>query len=570
MQLVFDIETNGLNPSVIWCICAIKGDEMITIEMPDKQTWECLMEGVTEVIGHNIIRYDVPVVERLLGVSIDCKITDTLVMSRLYNPQLEGGHSLAAWGERLKFPKGDYHDWSALTPEMVVYCQQDVRVTERVYKVLMQELGQFGTDSIDLEHDVQYSISKQIQNGWLLDERKATDLVAELQEKQNEVKEQVHKAFTPLPTFVKEIEPKFKKDGSLSSVGLKFLGDDWQNVAGRFSRIDWPEFNLGSRQQIGRYLRRFGWKPEKFTETGQPIVDEKTLEDVTDIPEAQLIAEYLMVQKRIAQVQSWLDAVESDGRVHGQVNACGAVTGRMTHSKPNMAQVPAVGAPYGAECRACWVVPKGYKLVGVDASGLELRMLASFMNDKEYTDEILNGDIHTTNQVNAGLSTRAQAKTFIYAFLYGAGDAKIGSIVDGSQRTGARLRQRFLENTPALAELRERVSIASQRGYLRGLDGRCLHIRSEHSALNTLLQSAGAIVMKKALQIFEQYAPKWKLDYKLLGSIHDEYQIEAREDHADKVGYLMVESIKAAGIALDLKCPLDGEYKIGNNWAETH
>ena len=570
MQLVFDIETNGLNPSVIWCICAIKGDEMITIEMPDKQTWECLMEGVTEVIGHNIIRYDVPVVERLLGVSIDCKVTDTLVMSRLYNPQLEGGHSLAAWGERLKFPKGDYHDWSALTPEMVVYCQQDVRVTERVYKVLMQELGQFGTDSVDLEHDVQYSISKQIQNGWLLDERKATDLVAELQEKQNEVKEQVHKAFTPLPTFVKEIEPKFKKDGSLSSVGLKFLGDDWQNVAGRFSRIDWPEFNLGSRQQIGRYLRRFGWKPEKFTETGQPIVDEKTLEDVTDIPEAQLIAEYLMVQKRIAQVQSWLDAVESDGRVHGQVNACGAVTGRMTHSKPNMAQVPAVGAPYGAECRACWVVPKGYKLVGVDASGLELRMLASFMNDKEYTDEILNGDIHTTNQVNAGLSTRAQAKTFIYAFLYGAGDAKIGSIVDGSQRTGARLRQRFLENTPALAELRERVSIASQRGYLRGLDGRCLHIRSEHSALNTLLQSAGAIVMKKALQIFEQYAPKWKLDYKLLGSIHDEYQIEAREDHADKVGYLMVESIKAAGIALDLKCPLDGEYKIGNNWAETH
>ena len=570
MQLVFDIETNGLNPSVIWCICAIKGDEMITIEMPDKQTWQCLMEGVTEVIGHNIIRYDVPVVERLLDVSIDCKITDTLVMSRLYNPQLEGGHSLAAWGERLKFPKGDYYDWSALTPEMVVYCQQDVRVTERVYKVLMQELGSFGNDSVDLEHDVQYSISKQIQNGWLLDERKATDLVAELQEKQNEVKEQVHKAFTPLPTFVKEIEPKFKKDGSLSSVGLKFLGDDWQNVAGRFSRIDWPEFNLGSRQQIGRYLRRFGWKPEKFTETGQPIVDEKTLEDVTDIPEAQLIAEYLMVQKRIAQVQSWLDAIESDGRVHGQVNACGAVTGRMTHSKPNMAQVPAVGAPYGYECRACWVVPEGHKLVGVDASGLELRMLASFMNDKEYTNEILNGDIHTTNQRNAGLSTRSQAKTFIYAFLYGAGDAKIGSIVDGSQRTGARLRQRFLDNTPALAELRERVALASQRGYLRGLDGRCLHIRSEHSALNTLLQSAGAVVMKKALQIFEQYAPKWKLDYKLLGSIHDEYQIEAKEDHADKVGYLMVESIKAAGIALNLKCPLDGEYKIGNNWAETH
>lgn len=569
-QLVFDIETNGLNPSIIWCICGIKDDKMFTLEMPDKQAWECLMEGVTEVIGHNIIRYDIPVVERLLDVSIECKIIDTLVMSRLYNPQLEGGHSLAAWGERLKFPKGDYHDWTALTPDMVEYCQQDVRVTECLYQTLKQELTPFGDASVDLEHSVQSAIARQITNGWLLDERKATDLVAQLQEKQNDLEEAVHEKFRPLPTFVKEIVPKYKKDGTLSTVGLKFLGDKWTQVDGTFSRIDWPEFNLGSRQQIGRYLRLFGWKPEKFTETGQAIVDEKTLETVTDIPEAQLIAEYLMVQKRIAQVQSWLDAIEDDGRVHGQVNACGAVTGRMTHSKPNMAQVPAVGAPYGYECRACWIVPDGHKLVGVDASGLELRMLASFMNDKEYTNEILNGDIHTTNQRNAGLSTRSQAKTFIYAFLYGAGDAKIGSIVDGSQRTGARLRQRFLDNTPALAELRERVSVASQRGYLRGLDGRCLHIRSEHSALNTLLQSAGAVVMKKALQIFTDYAPKWNLTYKLLGSIHDEYQIEAPEDQADKVGWLMVECIKAAGVALDLKCPLDGEYKVGNNWAETH
>jgi len=570
MQCVWDIETNGLKPTKIWCLCAIKGDNMYTLENPTKEMVEELFSDVTVHIGHNLIGYDIPAVERLLNVSIKGEIIDTLVMSRLYNPQLEGGHSLAAWGERLNFPKGDYYDWSALTPEMVEYCKQDVSVTQRLYEKLSGLLSEFGDNSITLEHSVQCAITQQIQNGWLLDERKATDLVAELKEKQYDLEEAVHEKFRPLPTFIKEIVPKYKKDGSLSSVGLKFLGDNWTQVDGAFSRIDWPEFNLGSRQQIGRYLRLFGWKPEKFTETGQAIVDEKTLETVTDIPEAQLIAEYLMVGKRIAQVQSWLDSVEDDGRVHGQVNAIGAVTGRMTHSKPNMAQVPAVGAPYGYECRACWIVPEGHKLVGVDASGLELRMLASFMNDKEYTNEILNGDIHTTNQVNAGLSTRAQAKTFIYAFLYGAGDAKIGSIVDGSQRTGAQLRQRFLENTPALAELRERVSIASQRGYLRGLDGRCLHIRSEHSALNTLLQSAGAVVMKKALAIFTEYAPKWNLTYKLLGSIHDEYQLEAPESQADKVGWLMVESIKAAGVQLDLKCPLDGEYKVGNNWAETH
>ena len=570
MRCIWDIETDGLKPSVIWCLCAIKDDKMYTLEMPTKEMVEELFADVTEHVGHNLINYDIPAVERLLGVKVIGGVTDTLVLSRLYNPSLDGGHSLDAWGQRLKFPKGEYYDWTALTPEMLEYCKQDVRVTEQVLAFLEKALEPFGDTSVDLEHRVQREIHQQMSNGWLLDQRKAFDLVAELKEKQNELEDKVHEKFKPLPTFVKEIVPKYKKDGNLSSVGLKFLGDAWDTVGGTFSRIDWPEFNLGSRQQIGRYLRRFGWKPEKFTENGQAIVDEKTLETVTDIPEAQLIAEYLMVQKRIAQVQSWIDAVEDDGRVHGQVNAIGAVTGRMTHSSPNMAQVPAVGVPYGTECRALWIVPEGRKLVGVDASGLELRMLAHYMNDKEYTNEILNGDIHTTNQRNAGLSTRSQAKTFIYAFLYGAGDAKIGSIVDGSQRTGARLRQRFLDNTPALAELRERVSIASQRGHLRGLDGRCLHIRSEHSALNTLLQSAGAVVMKKALAIFSQYAPKWNLDYKLLGSIHDEYQIEARADHADKVGYLMVESIKAAGIAFEMNCPLDGEYKIGNNWAETH
>ena len=570
MRCIWDIETDGLKPNVIWCLCAIKDDKMYTLEMPTKEMVEELFADVTEHVGHNIINYDIPAVKRILGVNITGGVTDTLVLSRLYNPSLEGGHSLAAWGERLKFAKGDYCDWTELTHEMLEYCRQDVRVTEKTLSFLEKALDPFGSTSVDLEHGVQHEIHKQMSNGWLLNQRQAFDLIAGLKEKQNELEDKVHETFKPLPTFVKEVQPKYKKNGDLSSVGLKFLGDSWRNVGGVFSRLDWPEFNLGSRQQIGRYLRRFGWKPQKFTETGQPIVDEKTLETVTNIPEAQLIAEYLMVQKRIAQVQSWLDAVEDDGRVHGQVNAIGAVTGRMTHSSPNMAQVPAVGVPYGTECRALWIVPEGHKLVGVDASGLELRMLAHYMNDKEYTNEILNGDVHTANQINAGLSTRAQAKTFIYAFLYGAGDAKIGSIVDGGQRLGAKLRQRFLDNTPALAELRERVTIAAQRGYLRGLDGRCLHIRSEHSALNTLLQSAGAVVMKKALAIFSQYAPKWNLDYKLLGSIHDEYQIEARADHADKVGYLMVESIKAAGIAFDMNCPLDGEYKIGNNWAQTH
>ena len=570
MQCIWDVETNGLKPTKIWCLCAIKGDKMYTLENPTKEMVQELFTDVTVHIGHNLIGYDIPVLQRILGVGVSGEIADTLIMSRLYNPQLEGGHSLSAWGQRLNFPKGDYYDWTQLTAEMVAYCQQDVRVTERLYRKLKQDLIPFGDQCVALEHSVQRGVTTQVDNGWLLDERKASNLVATLKEKQYELEETVQEKFKPLPTFVKEIVPRYKKDGSLSPVGLKFLGDDWAIIGGTFSRVDWPLFNLGSRQQIGRYLRRFGWKPKKFTETGQAIVDEKVLSGVTDIPEAQLIAEYLTVQKRSAQVQSWLNAVESDGRVHGQVNSIGAVTGRMTHSKPNMAQVPASSASYGSECRACWIVPEGHKLVGVDASGLELRMLAHYVNDDAFTKEILDGDIHSANQVAAGLPTRPQAKTFIYAFLYGAGDAKIGSIIGGNARAGQKLKKQFLDNTPKLSEVREKVAVASKRGYLRGIDGRHLWVRAEHAALNTLLQSAGAIVMKKALEIFLDYAPQWNLTFKLLGSIHDEYQIEALEKDAKKVGYLMVESIKAAGIALDLACPLDGEYKIGNNWSETH
>jgi DNA polymerase I len=299
-------------------------------------------------------------------------------------------------------------------------------------------------------------------------------------------------------------------------------------------------------------------------------VDESVLETVKDIPEAKLIAEYLMIQKRVAQVQSWMDAVQDDGRVHGYVNTNGAVTGRMTHSSPNMAQVPAVYSPYGHECRSCWSAPEGYSIVGCDASGLELRMLAHYMKDEEYTNEIINGDIHTANQRLAGLESRNQAKTFIYALLYGAGDEKLGSVAGGGRATGKKLRESFLNNLPSFAALKDRVSEAAGRGYLIGLDGRKLQVRSEHSALNTLLQSAGSLVMKKALTLLDDYGKIWGIDYKFVGNIHDEIQAEVINERTDTFGRLAVSCIQAAGLEWKLNCPLDGEYKVGKTWAQTH
>ena len=574
-QIVFDIEANGLNPDKVWCIIAYErgakeyitwsGDDLVCFKDWIKE------QGELEIIGHNIIGYDIPVLEQLLNVDFSkCKVTDTLVMSRLAQPSREGGHSLENWGQLLGFPKGEHNDWDNFSQDMVEYCEQDVRVNELVYQRLLRDLDGFGTESLMLEGQVQGIISKQIKNGWLLDQEKAFGLLAKLKERKFDLEDEVHETFKPLPTFIKEITPKIKKDGSYSVVGLKFLGDHWTTAVAPFSRLDYPEFNLGSRQQIGRYLQYFGWKPETFTEKGQPIVDESVLNKVKGIPEAELIGEYLMVQKRIAQIQSWVDAVQDNGRVHGYVNSNGAVTGRMTHSKPNMGQVPAVYSPYGRECREVWTVPSGYTLVGMDASGLELRMLAHYMNDERYTNEILTGDIHTANQLASGLTTRDQAKTFIYAFLYGAGDAKIGSIVGGTAKDGKRLKEKFLSNTPALGRLRERVGVASGRGYVLGLDRRRVYVRSEHAALNTLLQSAGAVVMKKALQLLDEYATKWNIDYKIIGNIHDEIQTEVRSDEADVFGRLATSCIEAAGLHYKLNCPLAGEYKVGDTWADTH
>ena len=544
-MIYLDLEANGLDPDTIWCVVTRQNGE--TEVHLDQRSLRKALEGSVSVCGHNLIGYDLPVLKRLWGLSVASeRIVDTLVLSRLFDPSRLGGHSLRAWGETLGFPKGDHDDWSRLSQEMIDYCIQDVAVTEAVHKKLVTDMTDFSQESIDLEHKVQYAVQQQERNGWVLDQELARDLCATFKEGMNEIEAELQKMFPPI------VEERISEK------------------TGKRLKDKVTVFNVGSRQQVAARLATKGAKWNEETPSGKPVVDEKTLKENSHVPEAGKVLEYLTLQKRYAQVHSWLEAVKDDGRVHGRVISNGAVTGRMTHQSPNMAQVPASHSLYGHECRSCWTVPEGKKLVGFDASGLELRMLAHYMDDKEFTNVLLTEDIHTRNQMAAGLETRPQAKTFIYAFLYGAGDAKIGAIVGGSARDGGDLKQRFLRNTPALESLRERVGRASGRGYLRGLDGRRLRVRSEHAALNTLLQAAGAIVMKKALVILDDYASQWNLDYRFLGNIHDEVQAEVVTNQAEKYGWLAVECLKAAGVAFDLRCPLDGEYKVGSTWAETH
>jgi DNA polymerase I-like protein with 3'-5' exonuclease and polymerase domains len=549
MKIILDIETNSKH-DVIWC-CVTRDIETNEVKVwTEASGLQKYLDQSDLIIMHNGISFDAPVLRKNWKVSMKLsQVYDTLVASRLLSPSLEGGHSLDSWGQRLGFLKGDFSNWDGgLSEEMVTYCIQDTLVTQKLYEHLVSEFINQGFDqrSIDLEHKVQAIICKQEQNGFKLDQQGAIILLTELKSKLSNLEDELQSVF---PT--KTTERYSEKTG-------KRLKDEVE------------VFNPGSRQQIASRLQEKGWKPRRFTDKGQAIVDETTLNEST-IPEAKLIGEYLLLQKRISQIDSWLKVVSSDGRVHGRVITNGAVTGRMTHMSPNMAQVPNSGSEYGAECRALWTVEKGYKLVGIDASGLELRMLAHYMNDDAYTTEVVSGDIHTANQRAAMLETRNQAKTFIYAFLYGAGAAKIGKIVGGSAREGEELISNFLKNTPKLRSLRQKVvRILAEKGTLPSLDGRRLQVRSEHSALNTLLQGAGAVVMKQALVLLDKKLKSAKIDYKFVANVHDEWQIEVEEARAEDAGKLGVESIAEAGLVLNMRCPLTGEYNVGNNWKETH
>lgn len=556
-KVIFDIETT-LTADKIWCIvCKHKGT-YYQFRQDKLHRFEEFIKQTDEVIGHNIIGFDIPVLNRFFGYDLfkKCKITDTLILSRLLNPMLEGGHSLRNWGEKLYKKKYEFDQFDYFSEEMLRYCRNDVDLTEKLYSFLSRKMTDFGK-SIELEHKVAHIIQKQHEKGFMIDVVGAHMLQAKFKEDMNTLQDKVRQTFPPL-----KIETEFIPKSNNKTRGY---------VKGvPFTKVKFKEFNLGSRQQIGERLIMLGWKPKKKTDKGHIIVDEKVLSEIKNIPEAELIKEFLMLQKRIAQVSSWIEATREDGRVHGKVITNGTVTGRMSHQSPNMAQVPAVYSPYGKECRALWIANKGYKLVGVDASGLELRMLAHYMNDKEYTNEIINGDIHTANKTSAGLGSRDEAKTFIYAFIYGAGDKKIGSILGRSEADGRRVKEKFLRHTPSLRSLREKVDGVAKKRWLRGLDQRKILIRHPHAALNTLLQGAGACVMKYALTLLEEYVIKKRIKAYPVVNVHDEFQYEVEESKTKEFGELAVHSIIQAGKDLKIRCPLDGEYKIGNNWAETH
>jgi len=540
---IVDIETDALDATLIHCIVARNysdGKEKVWVgdECKEFASWS---KRIDKFIMHNGVSFDAPILNRLTGSTIKVnQVRDTLIESQLYNPVRDGGHSLASWGERLKFPKGDFNTFDMYTPDMLEYCRQDVRLTHKVAQELEKEGKKFSGKSYDLELKVRAIVDQQERNGFTFNLREAMSFLAVLEEEQQSLEDKAQEMFEPVEVQLK-------------------------------TKVKYIPFNIASRKQIAERLMERGWKPKKFTDKGNVIVSEEILNTIK-MPEAQMFSRYFLLQKRTGLVRAWIEACQDDGRVRGRVMTLRTITGRMAHNSPNMAQVPASYSPYGKECRSLWTVSNldTHTLIGTDASGLELRCLAHYMNDPAFTHEVVNGDVHTANMKAAGLTDRDQAKTFIYAFLYGAGPAKIGKVVGGSAKAGQQLITKFLYNMPKLKELRENVVEASQIGTISALDGRLLHIRADYASLNTLLQGAGAIICKQWLVHITERIRKSGVDAKLVASIHDEYQFEVAKKDATKFGQITKDAMKETEKTLNVRCPLDCEFKVGTTWSETH
>lgn len=554
---ILDIETTR-DAKHIHCVVlrnVDKPDQVISIINKEEMKGFLFQWKPLCFVGHNIIDFDRRVLEKEWGINFGSIIFhDTLILSRLSNPVREGGHSLANWGKITGVPKFEFDDFDTYTPKMLEYCIQDTLVTLRAYEILKGVWDVYPA-AAQLEHDLQYALTRMKEAGFMLNVPYVEELKLDMEAELWQITESLQQVF---PEKVEYIQLKTKV------------------------KIKRTPFNPGSRKQVAERLMELGWVPYSFTPPskthpkGQPIVDESTLEGV-NIPQAQIIQRFFLLQKRISQLQQWLDYVEPDGRVRCSILGIGAITHRAAHMEPNLGQVVNAGSVYGPEFRSCWVVPKGKVLVGVDLSSLEGRIMCHYSKDMEYAKAVCHGnskdgtDIHTINMKGFGVDSRDVAKTCYYALMYGAGAGKIASIIKCSKEEAYKKIDAFYDSLPLLKALKQKIDRMSKKGWLPGLDGRRVEVRSAHAALNTLFQSGGAIVSKVWLVEARKELDRQGFKHvEMVVWVHDEIQLECNEGEQEDVVRIVKDAAVKAGELLELRVPIAAEGKFGYNWYETH
>lgn len=588
MRLVFDIETNGVDfrkgnfikeLTDCWCIVAYDLDRDVFIEYIGDDIRNHgiqLLQKADELIGHNIIQFDLPALERLFGFKSKAgqSVQDTLVLSRLLYPDRPGGHSLESWGERLGYQKGESPGFQEYSPELVEYCRRDVGVNAKLYERLQKDLSPDWDRAIELEHRIAEIIAEQERNGFWFYKQEAEELVNDwttiIQRMDDSVLNGIGCSIRLDKVFDKPYkingEPTKRVQESLAKCGLSpsVLG-------GPFCTIDYHSPDLNSKNEQKKLLLELGWEPQDTTPTGQPKLDE-SIKEIGPVGEAIHMRNTL--SHRRSQVQGLIDLTDNEGRIHGGANPCGTNTTRMRHSR--IVNIPRASSPYGHEIRSLFGVPDSKVLVGYDAASLELRILAHYIGNPDYNEKVTTkdkqNDAHVLAARAGGSDNRDLGKTINYALIYGAGDQKLGSIIGGTKADGAGLRRSLYDAIPGLDDLINRVQRAAQRGWIKGLDGRRLWIRSPHQALNTLVQGGGAVYMKTVTAYLDDLTRRHKDTCFKVCDMHDEAQWEVLEQATEiEALYSAIhEAFQKANIELELKCPQEAEIQIGKSWAETH
>lgn len=600
MRLAFDIEADNLLTKVTKLFCIVAQDvdtgDVYTFTEGEFEKAIELFQKAQLLIAHNGVMYDIPVLQKFYPEFQPdiTKVFDTMIVSRLLNPDRDGGHSLKMWGSRLGFPKMEFNDFSEYSEEMLEYCKVDVEITSKLFHFLKVDAREVWS-AIITENKFSYLMSLQEQNGFTLDIPKVKKLYEEYKSEADAIKNTLKQLMPPIADKV-----HYKKVKGLNLL-LEENETSYTYITEKTRVVKTKEFkfsepNPTSRPQIIDYLKTKGWSPQEFTEKGTPKVDDDVLASIK-LGEAEGFARLFRLNKLMSMIENkgggWLNYVTKEGKVHGGIIPIGTATSRCSHSKPNMAQVD----KKDKRMREVWIPRKGWKLVGCDASGLELRILAHYLAPYDkgtYAHIVVNSpDIHTENMRRANLRERNEAKTIIYALLYGSGVAALGKAICQSRglenasieemiEYGKEIKNNIYEGFVGLKQLNDDLKKAyDYRGYLKAIDGRPLHVRTGddgkvkyYTGLNMIFQSAGAIVMKQSLIIFVDLAKEKGYtidkDYSLVANIHDEFQIECKPEIADELGKLGKEAVKKAGEYYDLAVELDGEYLVGNNWSETH
>lgn len=641
MQVVCDIETNRLdNPDKIWCIVCedVNSDNVYIFENvhENKEPFLEFSKNVSQWIGHYFLSFDVPVINTIIGSgTIDPKsVLDTVVVSRILNQDIDGGHSIEVWGSRLGLTKiGLDIDFSVWSPEILERCKRDVQINKKLYLKFLKFINHPDfIRAIETEHRIASLCLTLHNNGFPFKLEEAKILHQELSLKLKELDDELLKAFPPKARLVREITPRRTAFGTLhrgdfrwlNSTDLSCFSDD-----APFGLIEWEEFNPGSPKQIVERLNEAGWKPtektkghtnalrsrdtdstklEYFREFGWSVSEEnlKTLPDTA--PEAaRKLVERLLIASRVSDLEEWINLTKESGRIHGRFNHIGAWTHRMSHDHPNMANTPipqhkdnpsrldTLSDSINTRMRTLWYAPKGYRLIGTDADGIQMRIFAHYVNDGKLTDALIRGkksdrtDIHSVHQFALGPACKGRnpAKTFIYAWLLGAGIGKVAQILECSNEQAREAIDAFIRFYPGLAELKgTQIPRDANRGYFTGLDNRRIMCDNAHKMLGGYLQSGEAIIMKRAcIQWNEQLEKEDKILAKYVNSaqfmnapiqfinfVHDEWQtlVPDEDDIANYVANIQQQSIVDQGSQLQLNCPLGANSKFGYSWMDTH